>query len=230
MELCLKTIALSKSYNSISIIENWNLEVKQGERLTIIGPSGCGKTTFLRLIAGFEQPSSGKLYLNFKKAGYVFQEPRLIPWKTVKENLLFVRPDGSCQEILAHLGLKGYENYYPIQLSGGMAQRANLARALFIEPDLLLLDEAFFAIDLQIKYTILQYIMDLWEKSNFTLISITHDPKDALLLADKILLVSEKPSKIQESFWVECNHKTKDIGEPQFLQVESDLINKMRLT
>ena len=161
MEICLKTTALSKSFGSFAVLEDWNLEVKKGERLAIIGPSGCGKTTFLRIAAQLEKPTKGHLQVNSQKIGYVFQEPRLIPWKTVKDNLLFIGTNNTFTEILKKLELNDCEKYYPVELSGGMAQRVNLARALLAEPDLLLLDEAFFSLDFGIKQKIMGYLLSL---------------------------------------------------------------------
>jgi len=226
MGICLKVLALSKSFDGLPILENWSLEVAKGERLALIGPSGCGKTTFLRIVAGLEKPSGGLLYLDCRRTGYVFQEPRLIPWKTVKENLLFACPAGPYGEILSRLDLAGFEDYFPSQLSGGMAQRVNLGRALMIEPDLLILDEAFFAIDLGIKYKIIQGLMDLWEERKFTLITVTHDPKDALFLADRILLLSRRPSQIQEEYLVDRGEAI-SLFAPDLLKSEPDLINRI---
>jgi ABC-type nitrate/sulfonate/bicarbonate transport system ATPase subunit len=226
MDYCLKASSLSKTYNSLPVLQNWDIEIGRGERMAIIGPSGCGKTTFLNLVTQLELPTQGIIYTDCQRMGYVFQEPRLIPWKTVKQNLLFVQPDGRETEIINQLGLTGFENYYPSQLSGGMAQRINLARALMTDPDFLVLDEAFFALDLGTKYQIIQYLNDLWIKKQFTLISVTHDPKDALLLADRILIVSKRPSHIQEDYRV--NHGTDlSVYSPDLLKEESELIIKI---
>ena len=200
MEICLKTTALSKSFDSFAVLEDWNLEVKKGERLAIIGPSGCGKTTFLRIAAQLEKPTKGHLQVNSQKIGYVFQEPRLIPWKTVKDNLLFIGTNNTFTEILKKLELNDCEKYYPVELSGGMAQRVNLARALLAEPDLLLLDEAFFSLDFGIKQKIMGYLLSLWEKKQFTMIFVTHDIKDALLLSNRILILTQKPCRIKVEY------------------------------
>jgi len=202
------------------------MEIARGERLTIIGPSGCGKTTFLRMIAGLEKPTQGALQIHSQKMSYVFQESRLITWKTVKDNLQFVRPDGHYKAMLDQVGLTGFENYYPAQLSGGMAQRINLARALIMEPDFLLLDEAFFSADIKIKYKIMQVINEYWDKQRITIISVTHDPKDALFLADRILLLSSRPSRITEEYMVD---QSKDfvISNSNFQRAEAELVKKI---
>jgi NitT/TauT family transport system ATP-binding protein len=152
------------------------------------------------MVAQLEKPTIGSLQVNSQKISYVFQEPRLIPWKTVKDNLLFVCPDGPYTEFLKKLELYDCENYYPVQLSGGMAQRVNLARALLAEPDLLILDEAFFALDIGIKRKVMNYLLSFWEEKQFTLIFVTHDIKEALLLSNKILILTQKPSRIRVEY------------------------------
>lgn len=226
MEPSLITRGLSKSYDSLPVLENWNLEVNPGERLAIVGPSGCGKTTFLRLIAGLECPSQGSIRLNYREAGYVFQEPRLIPWKSVKDNLLFVCPQGPYRAIIDALGLAGFEEYFPAQLSGGMAQRVNLGRALITDPNFLILDEAFFALDLRTKYLLMKLLLERWRQSRFTLICITHDLKDALLLADRILILSERPGRIKDDYRP-ARPIDLDFSSPELFQLEATLYQKM---
>jgi NitT/TauT family transport system ATP-binding protein len=226
MDICLTVSNLSKAFGDLLILDRWNLEIKKGERVAILGPSGCGKTTFLRLVAGLDSPTCGTLHLTSQKLGYVFQEPRLIPWKTVKDNLLFIAPDGNYQKILAQLGLQKFANYFPTQLSGGMLQRVNLARALLIEPDLLILDEAFFSLDMGIKFTIMQEIINLWATKKFSLIAVTHDPKDALILADRILFLSRQPSRIKGEFRVERKEQTR-LSPTELSRIEAMVIQKI---
>ncbi len=226
MEPSLITRQLSKSYNSLPVLENWNLEVNPGERLAIVGPSGCGKTTFLRLIAGLERPSQGSIRLNCRGAGYVFQEPRLIPWKSVKDNLLFVRPRGPYRAILDSLGLAGFEEHFPAQLSGGMAQRVNLGRALISEPDFLILDEAFLALDLGTKDMLMKLLLERWEQSDFTLVCVTHDLKDALLLADRIVILSDRPTRIKDDYRI-ARPIDLNFSSPELFQMEAALYRKM---
>ncbi|HDG61910.1 MAG TPA: ABC transporter ATP-binding protein, partial [Thermotoga sp.] len=119
---------LVKRYGKLLVLDRWSLKVSKGERIVLLGPSGCGKTTFLKIIAGLEGYDEGELYMDFKSLGFVFQEPRLIPWRTVKKNLSFVSDnEGKIKEILKMVRLEGFENHLPSQLSGGMRQRVNLA-------------------------------------------------------------------------------------------------------
>jgi NitT/TauT family transport system ATP-binding protein len=226
MEPSLITRGLSKSYDSLPVLENWNLVVNPGERLAIVGPSGCGKTTFLRLIAGLERPSLGSFTLTCRKSAYVFQEPRLIPWKSVKDNLLFVRPQGPYRSILDSLGLAGFEDHFPAQLSGGMAQRVNLGRALMAEPDFLILDEAFFALDLRTKEMLMKLLLERWEQSHFTLVCVTHDLKDALLLADRIVILSDRPARIKDDYRID-RPADLNFSSPELFQMEAALYRKM---
>lgn len=225
-ELCLRAKGLSKSFESLHVLDDWDLEVHKGERLALIGPSGCGKTTFLKLIAHLENPTRGVLQVKYHTIGYVFQEPRLIPWKTVKDNLQFVKPGISYRKILEQLEMTGFEDLFPAQLSGGMAQRVNLIRALITEPDLLLLDEAFFALDLEVKYKAMNVLIELWKERNFTMISVTHDLKDALLISDRILILSKRPSRIRDEYRVN-QHVEISFSSIDLHKMETELLQKI---
>lgn len=226
MESCLTVEGLYKSYGSLKVLDNWNLTISRGQRLVLLGPSGAGKTTFLRIISRLETPSRGKINGNYEKIGFVFQEPRLIPWRNVKDNLVFVDQNRDYQPILARLRLTGFEDYLPSQLSGGMKQRVNLARALITQPDLLILDEAFSSLDLKVKASIISDIHQLWLENKFTLIAVTHDLKEALYLADKIIILSAPPSQIVSEIKVDLG-QDRSFSSPDLLRLESRLIEIM---
>jgi len=214
---------LVKRYGKLLVLDRWNLKVSKGERIVLLGPSGCGKTTFLKIIAGLESYDEGELFLNFKNLGFVFQEPRLIPWRTVKKNLLFVSDDeGKIKEVLKMVKLVGFEGHLPSQLSGGMKQRVNLARALLNDPDLLILDEPFSSLDLPVKLKIMDDIVELWKESNFTLLMVTHDVKEAVYMGDRILVLSERPSRIIEEITLSF-HGDRMLDE-RFLKIEAQII------
>lgn len=215
---------LCKSFGSLAVLDNWNLDINEAQRLVLLGPSGSGKTTFLRLITGLDSPDSGEIAINTNKLAFVFQEPRLIPWRTVRDNLFFVQPEADIEGILTQLRLSGFEHYFPGQLSGGMQQRVNLARALVTEPDLLILDEAFASLDLPVKLEIMQDLSEHWQEKQFTIISVTHDLKEALCLADRILILSQRPARIAHDFRVELGQK-RSFSDPEFLRLESELLN-----
>lgn len=216
-----------KSYGPLQVIDRWSLDISGGERLVILGPSGAGKTTFLRLIAGLESLSSGSIKVSSKQVGFVFQEPRLIPWRTVRQNLLFVNQEADVDGMLARLKLTGFENYLPSQLSGGMQQRVNLARALIVDPRLLILDEAFGSLDLRVKLSIIRDIIDQWGEKRFTMVAVTHDLKEALCIADSILIVSGRPSRIVHRFSVNLERGHRAFTDSELLRLESELLSIM---
>ncbi|PLV58960.1 ABC transporter ATP-binding protein [Thermotoga sp. KOL6] len=225
MASILKVNDLYKDFRGVPVIEKWSFEVRKGERMALLGPSGCGKTTFLRIVAGLEN-FQGRVEVLAKRLGYVFQEPRLIPWKTIEENLKIV---GYGQDrisfYLERLGLKGYESYYPWQLSEGMKQRVNFIRALLVEPDLLLLDEPFDALDLKMKIHVMDLLLEMWRKKENTILFVTHNVKEAAFLANRILLLSGRPSRIVDAFRIE-----KQVGsflDDKLFEIEREVVERI---
>jgi len=182
-------------------LKNVNFTINSGETVVICGPSGCGKTTLLNIIAGIEKASSGKLEIYFDKLAYVFQDDRLIPWKTSLQNILFVMkfPDLSkAVKIIEAVGLKGFENVKPSKLSGGMRKRLNLARALVVEPQLVLMDEPFSSVDLKTKISLINTLKKLLGRKIESALIVTHDPEEAATLGEKVIIIGGKPSTIKE--------------------------------
>lgn len=221
---CLTVKGLSKSFGSLCVLDDWNLQVKSGERLVLLGPSGCGKTTFLRIISGLDEPTRGIVQTDSQRIGFVFQEPRLIPWRSVRGNLQFVGTQKDAGEMLSRLRLTGFEDYLPSQLSGGMRQRVNLARALVARPDLLILDEAFSSLDLKVKTSIMEDVHQLWLAHGFSIVAVTHDLKEAILLADRIILLSGLPSRIVQEVSVNSG-ADRNLSAPASLRLEAMLID-----
>jgi len=181
----------------------------------LIGPSGCGKTTFLRIVAGLEPATAGKVLIDGKAVtkpggdrGFVFQSDNLLPWRTVLDNAL-IGPEvagrvGPAErrrtlELLKLVGLEGFESYHPRQLSGGMRQRVNLARALAIDPDILLMDEPFSALDAQTREIMQTELLRIWEQGRKTVLFVTHQIDEAVFLSDRVLVFARRPGRLQEN-------------------------------
>ena len=190
----LKITDLTFSFDKKTILKNFSMELKKGEILAVMGPSGCGKTTLLSLVAGLLKPQSGEIHNSFEKTAYVFQEPRLFPWLTVKENLLVVMNEKdtnalkTVMECLSLVGLDDALDKYPNELSGGMKSRVSLARALAFGGDLFLLDEPFSALDEELRLTLSIKIKDHLHAREASAILVTHNREDADSIADRTLI------------------------------------------
>ncbi len=188
-------------------IRNLRVTARHGEFLCLVGPSGCGKTTLLNLIAGLDQDFEGRLRLprvangSAPLVGYVFQTPRLLPWRTVAENIeLVLSPEqaasGVVDELLAATGLGDFRHSYPERLSVGMRRRASLARAFAIQPDLLLMDEPFVSLDEPTAQRLRLLLLDIWRDRPTTVLFVSHDLRESILLADRIVLLSHAPARV----------------------------------
>ena len=200
------------SKENIHALNGFSLDIEPGTFISLIGTSGCGKSTLLRLIGGLDNPSSGMIYLDNKKIekpgsdrGFAFQGSNLFPWLTVEKNIAFglkarhiykdSRKDVS--EFINLVGLGGFEKSYPHQLSGGMQQRASLARALVGHPSVLLLDEPLGALDAFTRMNLQDEILDIWKKYNMTVVMVTHDVDEAIYMSDQVVVMSARPSKVE---------------------------------
>ncbi|AHG21366.1 ABC transporter ATP-binding protein [Chania multitudinisentens RB-25] len=194
------------------VLEDISLVLEQGEFVVLLGPSGCGKSTILNLIAGFTHPDSGKVHCQGKSIaapgpdrGMVFQQANLFPWLTVRDNVSFgLRMQGAApervqaevQKFLQLVGLQAFADHYPWQLSGGMKQRAAMARAWLPNPDVLLMDEPFGALDAQTRLMMQELLLSAWQQTGTTILFVTHDVEEALFLADRVLIMSAHPGRI----------------------------------
>lgn len=227
------------------VLEDINLTVKPGEFITIIGPSGCGKTTLLRLIIGIENSYKGEILLDGTRItgpgldrGVVFQDHRLLPWLTVERNvglgLEGKRNDHGnrtqiVQEHLELVGLKGYEKAYPGQLSGGMAQRAAIARALVNCPEILLLDEPLGALDALTRLYMQQELEKIWQREKkVTMIMITHDVEEAVYLSDKVVIMSSRPGTIKKIIPVDLA-RPRDRAAYDFMKLKEEILEEFHL-
>lgn len=199
-----------KRQQDLQVLDSINFEINRGEFVCIVGGSGCGKSTLLRLMSGLDPNYEGQIVINQelikkpdKRRGFVYQEHRLFPWLTVEKNIGFVMngkdPDttkGKIREVLELVGLEGFENAYPKELSGGMAQRVNIARALVNEPEILFLDEPFGALDALTRIQLQKELLGIRQKQRSTMLLVTHDIEEAVYLADRVIVLANRPAKI----------------------------------
>ncbi|WP_151633839.1 ABC transporter ATP-binding protein [Noviherbaspirillum aerium] len=220
---------ISKQYGDLHVIENFSREFEEGQLVALVGPSGCGKSTLLHIAAGLEKPSGGNILANGQpvrgphpERTLMFQENALYPWLTLAQNvalaLEFQKVDKKVAreqafQWLDKVNLKGFEDYYPHQVSGGMRQRAALARAFISHPKVLLLDEPFGALDALTRMTLQDSLRDLIREARPTVLLVTHDVDEALFLADRILVFSNRPATVLKEFNLSHHEKTHDLSE-----------------
>ncbi|NLY92351.1 MAG: ABC transporter ATP-binding protein [Firmicutes bacterium] len=227
----------------VEALQKINLSVRRGEFLSIIGSSGCGKTTLLRLIAGLDQPESGRLTLNGKpitgpdpQRGYVFQQGGLFPWLTVEKNIAAgLKARGvyrQNKDLVAYfiqlVGLQDFAKSYPHQISGGMAQRVAIARALINNPDVLLLDEPMGALDSFTRADLQDKLLELHRENKTTMLLVTHDVDEAIYLSDRIVIMTPRPGRISEILEVNLPHP-RHRGGTEFLHLRRRILEKLHL-
>ena len=239
---------LSKSFTlngqRLRVLRDLNLDIRSGEALAIVGPSGCGKTTLLRVLAGLEQPDKGTVLIDGHpvqgvgtERAIIFQEPRLLPWLTVLGNVAFgleVRgiPRDAAEARARHyirlVGLGEFETAYPRQLSGGMAQRVGIARALTVQPEILLLDEPLGALDAMTKLTMQEELARIWREEKVTMILVTHDLEEAIYLADRVLVLPKETGAVPRLIEVNLP-RPRDRSDPPFVAMRRRLMAEFGL-
>ena len=232
------TVRFKTPQGSVLAVDNVNMDVRSGSFLTIVGPSGCGKTTLLKVLSGVLAPSAGVVRFGGEdvdarkvvgRVGYVFQRPLLLPWKNTLENVMLTmevaRKGMARAERLAEarhwievVGLKGFEERMPHELSGGMQQRASIARALAFRPQVLLMDEPFAALDEITREKLQEELLELWRKLDTTVVFITHSIPEALILSQRIIVMSARPGRVIETIDVDFPHPRSEATRelPQF--------------
>jgi len=228
-----------------NVLDNVSFRANTGEFVSVIGPSGCGKSTLLHIIAGIDKADSGEIKINdttnfprLGHVGYMQQKDLLLPWRTVLDNIILglelrgVARSEARQKALEHIetfGLKGFENQYPFVLSGGMRQRASFLRSVLLHQEVMLLDEPFGALDALTRHQMQEWLVNLWRKLGNTIILVTHDTDEALLLSDKIYVLSARPAKIVMSLDVDLprprTHAT--VTEPKFAKLKAKLLAQL---
>jgi ABC-type nitrate/sulfonate/bicarbonate transport system ATPase subunit len=245
----IEIVKVSRTYTDdygakTEVFSNLSLTVEKGELLSLIGPSGCGKTTLLRLIAGLDLPQAGAVFIDNTlieapgvERGYVFQQPSLFPWKTVAENIatglrISHCPKAHRESVVAHylelMGLSGFAEVYPHALSGGMAQRAALARALVNEPEVLLLDEPLGALDAFTRIELQDVILKMQKMTGTTIVLVTHDVDEAVYLSDRIAVMSARPGAVSDVIAVGFKG-TRDRNDDDFVALRRRVLEKLHL-
>jgi sulfonate transport system ATP-binding protein len=238
----IKDLSINYTIDSgiIEVLNHINISISKGEFICIVGASGCGKSTLLRIIGGLEQGYTGKCLFKGKQVnapsvdrGIVFQEARLFPWLTVKKNVEFgIRDDlinSKKQDTVAHhlemVGLEKFEKALPYQLSGGMQQRVSIARALVNNPDILLLDEPFGALDAFTRINMQLEILKIWQKEKTTMILVTHDIDEAVYLADRVVLMSQRPGSIKKIIKNDVPRPRRR-NNPQYIKIRNEIFEE----
>jgi ABC-type nitrate/sulfonate/bicarbonate transport system ATPase subunit len=229
-------------FGSTRVFDSLELGVPEGEFVCILGPSGCGKSTVLNIAAGFLAPTDGEVRIDGEKVIgpdprriFVFQERGVFPWLTVEGNIgfgLYRMSDGEKRERIAHyvqmVGLGGFEHAYPRELSGGMKQRLEVARALAVNPDVLFLDEPFGALDSITRLQMRRELLRIWQAERKTILFVTHDIEESVQLADRVVVLSARPARIQRVVDIDIPHP-RDLSSPRYIALRDLLFNEIGL-
>jgi NitT/TauT family transport system ATP-binding protein len=227
---------------AVDVLENIDLEVREGEFICLLGPSGCGKSTLLNIVGGFLKPSSGEVVIDGEPVRgpdprriFVFQERGVFPWLTVEGNIgfgLFRLSREEKARRIAHyvelVGLVGFERAYPHELSGGMKQRAEVARALAVNPDMLFLDEPFGALDSITRLEMRRELLRIWRAERKTILFVTHDIEESVQLADRVVVMSARPARIRNIMEIDIPHP-RDISSRRYLELRDSIFEQIGL-
>lgn len=231
--------SLHKSFGELTVLDGFSIRFEENRVSALLGPSGCGKSTLLGLISGTLKPDSGRIIgASDRRVGYVFQEPRLLPWMTVRGNIDFILREGFDEkkraaiitQWLGLVGLEGFGDYYPSALSGGMRQRAAIARAFAVPSTLLLLDEPFQALDLGRTLSLIRVFDSLWRIDRRTTIFVTHDLREALLISDDLFVLSERAPRILDRFSISSDHDRRSLDDESLMTIERRLYQILSAT
>jgi NitT/TauT family transport system ATP-binding protein len=236
------SMVFGRGADSVNVLDDISIDVGVGEFVCLLGPSGCGKSTMLNVVAGFLTPTSGEVRIDGevvvgpdRRRVFVFQERGVFPWLTVEGNIgfgLFNLSAADRQQRIDHyvelVGLKGFEKAYPRELSGGMKQRVEVARALAVNPDMLFLDEPFGALDSITRLIMRGELLRIWEKERKTIIFVTHDIDEAVQLADRVIVMSARPAKIQKIVEIDIPHP-RDISSLKYLGLRDGILEAIGL-
>lgn len=242
-EIKVKVNHLTKKFGELLVLDDISFDVRKGEFLCIVGPTGCGKTTFLNSLTKLYEPTSGEILVNNEpvdlqkhNVAYIFQEYSTMPWLTVEENIRFgldikhVPQEESSKLVEEYMGIVGltkYRNYYPEQLSASMLQRVVIARAFATKPELLLMDEPYGQLDIELRFKLEDELLNLWQRTGTTVVFITHNIEEAVYLGERILVLTNKPTKIKQ----EINNdlpRPRDIASPDFVELRNKVTDLIK--
>lgn len=234
---------LTKKFGDLLVLDDVSFNIKQGEFVCIVGPTGCGKTTFLNLLTKLIEPTSGKIFIDGKEAdpkihdiSFAFQEPSAFPWLTVEENIAFgmkIKKEDKnvikerTEEMLNLLGLGPYRKQFPHQLSVSNEQRIVIGRSFAMHPDLLLMDEPYGQMDIKMRFYLEDEVVKLWKTFNSTVLFITHNIEEAVYLADRIIILTNKPAKIKEELTIELP-RPRDISSEKFVSYRKYVTDQIK--
>lgn len=234
---------LTKYFGSLHVLDDISFNIRKGEFVCVVGPTGCGKTTFLNLLTRIYMPTKGDLYIDGVSAdpkkhnlAFVFQEPSAMPWLTVEKNLRFgleiknipkKEIDDRVETIISLLGLQEFKKYYPHQLSVSTAQRIIIGRAFAMNPDLLLMDEPYGQMDIKLRFFLEDEVIRLWKKLGSTVIFITHNIEEAVYLAQRILILTNKPATIKKEVIVDLP-RPRDFSDPEFTKIRREITEQIK--
>lgn len=238
-----EVVSLTKNFGDLKVLNDISFDVYDGEFLCIVGPTGCGKTTFLNVLSKLLPSTSGEIYIDGEPAdpkkhnlSFVFQEPSSMQWKTVEQNVRFGMevkrwPEERIRErvdkMLSLVGLRDFRGYYPRKLSASMDQRVVIARAFAIDPDLLLMDEPYCQLDVKLRYYLEDEIIRIWRELKRTVIFVTHNIEEAVYVAERILVLTPKPTTIKAEINVDLPHP-RDYADPKFVEIRNQVTDMIK--
>ncbi len=230
----IKVVNFTKSFGSLLVLDQLNFCIYEGEFLCVVGPTGCGKTTFCNVVSRLLPETSGMITINEETVdprkhnlSFVFQEPSCLPWRTVWDDVKIgleikgaptKEVERKVRAIIDLVGLTGFERFYPHQISAGMKQRVAIARAFVTEPDLLLMDEPFGQLDTNTRFNIEKKLIEVWEKTKRTVIFVTHNLEEAVYLAERILVMTQKPTRVKEEVKVDLP-RPRNYADSRFVEI-----------
>ena len=234
---------LTKCFGDLKVLDDISFDIKKGEFLCIVGPTGCGKTTFLNLLTKLIEPTSGEILIDGESAdpqkhniSFVFQEPSAFPWLTARENIEYGlkikkrSPEEIKQQtekIIGLLGLEKFRDAYPHEMSVSMEQRVVIGRAFAMNPDLLLMDEPYGQMDIKMRYFLEDEVIKLWKATNSTVLFITHNLEEAVYLAERVLILSNKPAKIKAGIKVDLD-RPRNVSDSKFVEIRKEITDMIK--